>query len=262
VARKRGLVEESFIISMLLKASAKASEAAVAATESGWAARPGATLNRELKMANLAEDTAGAAVGAVLDGAARLDIDPGRAEAMMVVATGVVAEFDRRARPAGDTPNVPFGNSPSQGQDDARAASEETAAEDEVDARNRAAYAAATAAEAERAALPAWLDTPTEEYDVLNDFNESHLGDVADEAIGDAVALAADLERAESILNAIAEEHRAVEQVVRTSRDDGANAGMVTEYYAKCCVVCRDAKGRPVPSPCRTRAILDSFGES
>lgn len=95
----------------------------------------------------------------------------------------------------------------------------------------------------------------------MNDFEESGLGEVADEAIGDAAAALADLERAEAILNAIANEHRAVEQCVRTVREDGADPTMVTEYYQDCCVVCRDAKGRPVPSPCRTLRIVQGFGE-
>lgn len=92
-------------------------------------------------------------------------------------------------------------------------------------------------------------------------FEESELAEVADEAIGDVAALMADLERAEAILNAITIEHGAVEQLVRTSREDGTDASKVTEYYQDCCVVCRDAKGRPMPFPCRTMQIVQGFGE-
>lgn len=236
-ARKHGLQEESFIIGYLLKASAKAAEAAAAATETGWAQ---AGVVRQAELAQTTENIAGAALGAALDGAALL-VDTGRAEAMMVVATGVCAEFERVERAAGDTPNVPFGNSPSQAES--------------IDAHGWWTPVV------EPAALPAWLETPTEEYNVLDDFEDTELGDVADEAIGDAAALAADLERAEAILNAITEEHRAAEQVVRTTRDNGSDAGMVTEWYQECCVVCRDAKGRPMPAPCRTMKIIRGFGE-
>lgn len=280
-ARKHGLVQESYIIGHLLKAASKAAEAAVAATETAWAQ---AGVTRQIELAQTTENLAGAAVGAALDAAALLEIDPGRAESMMVVATGVVAEFDRAARPADAcekstsqkvTPGVsgtplysdetrvlpvPFATVVARlpvHPDDAAAAEladAEDAAEEEVDARNRAAHAEANAQEHETAALPAWLETPTEEYDIVNDFEESMIGDAADEAI-------AELGRAEAILNAIAEEHRAVEQVVRTTREDGSDAGTVTEYFQKCCVVCRDVKGRPVPAPCRTMVILDSYGE-
>lgn len=224
VARKHGLVQESYVIGFVLKAASKAAEAAVAAWETTHA-MPGE--ERERKLAQMTEDAAGAAIGAALDGAALL-VGTGRAEAMMVVATGVCAEFDRL-----------------------------TEAEDACEKSTSQKVTPGVSP----AALPAWLETPTEEYDVMNDFDESGLADVADEAIGDAAALAADLERAERILNAIAEEHRAVEQCVRTTREDGNNAGLVTEYYQECCVMCRDAKGRPVPAPCRTMLIVQSFGE-
>jgi len=240
VARKHGLERESFIIGFVLKAASKAAEAAVAATESTWAQ---AGEDRQARLAQMTEDIAGAALGAALDGAALL-LGTGRAEAMMVVATGVCAEFDRHARPAdacekstsqnatsGVSPEAPVWGGPY------------------LDRAVGAALAEARVA------------TPTEEYNVMNEFDQAGLADVADEAIGDAAALAADLERAEAILNAIAQEHRAVEQCVRTTRDDGNNAGLVTEYYQECCVMCRDAKGRPVASPCRTMLIVQSFGE-
>lgn len=254
VARKHGLVAETYIVGFVLKAASKAAESAVAAWETTYAM---AGEERELKLAAITEDAAGAALGAALDGAALL-LGTGRAEAMMVVATGVCAEFDRLARP-------------------------EDACEKSTSQK------VTPGASPEPAALPAWLETPTEEYDVMNepagvpvrvspelaasytkalnvmhgerDFEDSELGDVADEAIGDAAALAADLERAEAILNAVAKEHGAVETLVRTSREDGADASQVTEYYQECCVVCRDAKGRPVPAPCRTQRIIQGFGE-
>ena len=281
VARKRGLAEESQVIGYVLKAASKAAEAAVHASESRWAARPGATAGREDETARHTLDAAGAALGAALDAAALLDIDPGRSEAMMVVATGVCAEFDRLARPMDDeemacekstsqkaTPGV----SPTQGcvqcgaladpfgdlcppcaelQDeeydfeaaDAASAAAETAAEDEVDARIRASYAEAN----------------TEEYNVVDEFAESELADVTDEAIAEAAATLARLEAAEAALNAIAEEHRPVEAWTRR-RELGFND--LIEYQAKCCVSCRDANGQPVPSPCRTLQKLNAFWEA
>lgn len=101
----------------------------------------------------------------------------------------------------------------------------------------------------------------TYQEELMAGFEEHQAAEVADEAIGDLSSALADLERAEHILNAVVEEHRAVEQCVRTSREDGANAGLVTEYYQNCCIVCRDAKGRPVPSPCRTLQIVQAYGE-
>jgi len=269
VARKQGLVAESFIIGYLLKAASKAACAAVAATETGWA-QAGET--RQLRLGLAVEGHAGAAVGAALDAAALLDIDPGRAEAMMVVATGVCAEFDRLAEAEvacekstsqkvtpGVSPEAPECACDCPCTNPVELVRFHPDGPLEPDIKCHACNN--DLCHVEPAALPAWLNTPTEEYNVLDDFNESELGDVADEAIGDAAALQADLERAEAILNAIAEEHRAVEQVVRTTRDNGANAGLVTEHYQKCCVVCRDVKGRPVPSPCRTQKIIQGFGE-
>jgi hypothetical protein len=259
VARKHGLVAETYIVGFVLKAASKAAESAVAAWETTYA-MPGE--ERELKLAKITEDAAGAALGAALDGAALL-LGTGRAEAMMVVATGVCAEFDRLARPEDACEK-----STSQKVTPGVSCSERTTVDgigypcvnqDEDHVEHMTAMGASWWTP-EPAALPAWL-TPTEEYDVIEDFTDSELGDVADEAIGDAAALAADLERAEAILNAVAKEHGAVETLVRTSREDGSNAAMVTEYYQECCVVCRDAKGRPVPAPCRTQRIIQGFGE-
>jgi len=232
VARKHGLEQESFIIGFVLKAASKAADAAAAAIDVVWSETAGPVRGPDL--AKRAEDIAGAALGAALDGAGKLQ-GTGRPEAMMAVATGICAEFDRLARPA------------------------ET-------------YGKGTSQKAMPGVSP--VETPTEEYDVMqerngievevidvDDFESSGLGDVADEAIGDAAAALADLERAETILNAVVAEHRAVEQCVRTTREDGANAGLVTEYYQKCCVVCRDAKGRPIPAPCRTMLIVQAYGE-
>lgn len=325
VARKQGLVAESFIIGHLLKAASKAACAAVAATETGWA-QAGET--RQLRLGLAVEGHAGAAVGAALDAAALLDVDPGRAEAMMVVATGVCAEFDRIARPAaedapthreyvamhGDTANVPFGNSPSQGNagaqcpvkwatgepcDGCRAAAAALgarAAEDTAAKEIAAAMAADLPAGAvvlygcdERAtvdgigypcvklgehvehetalgavwwtvetdavelhivdavALPAWLNTPTEEYNVVDDFEESELGDVADDAIGE-------IHQAEEVLRKVANEHRTVQSWWR--KDEG---GVPVEYRRDCCVSCRDAAGRPMPAPCRTAVLVSSY---
>jgi hypothetical protein len=261
VARKHGLVQESFIIGHLLKASAKAAEAAAAATATAWAQ---AGEVRQLELAQTAENFAGAAIGAALDAAALLDTDPGRAESMMVVATGVCAEFDRVERAAGGYGAQDACEKSTSQKVTPRVSAEEVVATPPAEVWGGKYLDKAIGdalAEAEPAALPAWLETPTEEHNVMNEFEESGLADVADEAIGDAASLAADLERAETILNAIVQEHRAVEQVVRTAREDGADAGMVTQYYQECCVVCRDAKGRPMPSPCRTMLIVQSFGE-
>lgn len=252
VARKHGLQQESYIIGHVLKASAKAADAAMAATATAWAQ---AGEVRQLELAQEAENFAGAAVGAALDGAALL-LGTGRAEAMMVVATGVCAEFDRQARPAdacekSTSQKATPGASPVVADCEGRHVAVwggkylDKAIEDAL-------------AEAEPAALPAWLETPTEEHDVVNEFDESDLGDVADEAIGDAAALMSDLQRAEAILNAIGEEHRAVEAWTRRSV-----SGAVDEiaYRAECCLSCRDAKGQPVPAPCRTMVIVQGYGE-
>lgn len=312
VARKHGLAQESYIIGHLLKAASKAAEAACHATETAWAQ---AGVTRQTELAQTTENIAGAAIGAALDAAALLDIDPGRAESMMVVATGVVAEFDRRARPADDaaeialvesvplnvaelskdlgyTPSVPCEKSTSQkvtprvscdcGQSpcavytvdkaigDALAADlpagavvlygcEERTTVDGIGypcvnlgehVEHNTALGAAWWTP-EPAALPAWLETPAEEDDIVNDFEESTIGDAADEAI-------AQLDRAEAILNAIAQEHRAVEAWTRRGEVGFKDE---IEYRAKCCVVCRDANGQPVPAPCRTMVILDGYGE-
>lgn len=120
----------------------------------------------------------------------------------------------------------------------------------------RAEAAADAAAAAELEAIKAEADdeyaaaAAAEENEHVNDFHESELGDVADEAIGD-------LQRAEAMLNAIANEHRAVQSWWRKN-----DAGIPTEYRQNCCVSCRDATGQPVPAPCRTRQIIDSYGES
>lgn len=90
---------------------------------------------------------------------------------------------------------------------------------------------------------------PDEDTGDMDDFDESELGDVADEAIGE-------LERAEAMLNAIANEHRTAESWWRKN-----DAGIPTEYRQKCCVSCRDAAGRPVPAPCRTMRIIEGYGE-
>lgn len=258
VARKRGLERESLVIGNVLKAASKAAEAAVAAVDVRWAARMDAAGEWNGGgvefSASKADYAAGAAVGAALDGAAAL-IGTGRAESMMVVATGVCAEFERRVELERDTPKDTFGKSSSQ------AKTIETPTEE---------YNVMSEYANEPAATEVWggpyLDRGMEiaiaEAKAAGaDFEESEIADVADEAIGDAASAYADLERAEAILNAIAEEHRPVQQLVRTSRDNGADAGQVTEYFADCCVMCRDAKGRPVPSPCRTAKILQSYGE-
>ena len=111
---------------------------------------------------------------------------------------------------------------------------------------NRAAYLAAAAA------LVA-------DDDDVDDFEESELGDVADEAIGDAAALDDDLQRAEAMLTAIAAEHRPVAAWTRR-RSNGVSVDI--EYQTDCCVSCRDADGNPVPAPCRTLVILNSYGEA
>jgi hypothetical protein len=97
-------------------------------------------------------------------------------------------------------------------------------------------------------AVTALLGADDEE---VNDFDESEIGDVADEAIGDLHRVEA---RAESILRAVAEEHRAAEVWVRKDAN-----GTPTEYRERCCVVCRDAAGRPVPAPCRTMIIINGY---
>lgn len=317
VARKHGLKEESYIIGFVLKAAAKAAEAAVNATEATWAQDGEA---RQLKLVQATEDTAGAALGAAIDGAALL-LGTGRSESMMVVASGVCAEFDRLARPAGDdTPtheeyvamhgkacekstsqNAISGASPVDAHAAAVAkmrANLEAEAEEQAAARrarNRCNYAvetpteehtviypedagaaAAEAAEpqhAEAAYREAYADA-AELWDRkashmeagAEAFEKSELADVADEAIGDAAALMDALDRAERIMNAIAEEHRPVEAWTRrTAPADVARAAGVDnleiEYQAQCCIMCRDAKGQPMLAPCRTRQILESYGE-
>lgn len=84
----------------------------------------------------------------------------------------------------------------------------------------------------------------------VNDFEESELGDVADEAIGE-------LQHVESILHAVAAEHRAVESWWRKGAD-----GIPVQYQQRCCVSCRDSAGRPVPAPCRTLQLLDGYAGS
>jgi len=93
------------------------------------------------------------------------------------------------------------------------------------------------------------MEAGAEDNEDVNDFDESELGDVADEAISE-------LELAERMLNAIAQEHRAVEAWVRKGAD-----GTPTEYRQKCCVSCRNAVGQPVPAPCRTMRIIEGYGE-
>lgn len=283
VARKHGLAQESYIIGQLLKAASKAAEAACHATETAWAQ---AGVTRQTELAQTTENIAGAAIGAALDAAALLDIDPGRAESMMVVATGVVAEFDRIARPADAcekstsqkvTPRVSCdcGQSPCAVYTVDKAIGDALAADlpagavvlygcEERTTVDGIGYPCVNLGEhvehntalgaawwtPEPAALPAWLE-PTEEYDIVNDFEESTIGDAADEAI-------AQLDRAETILNTIAQEHRAVEAWTRRGEVGFKDE---IEYRAKCCVVCRDANGQPVPAPCRTMVILDSYGE-
>lgn len=271
VARKRGLAQESMLIGCLLKASAKAAESAVAATESMWALEGSA---RVLERAQAAENAAGAALGAALDGASALQ-GTGRAESMMVIGTGVCAEFDRIARPAGDTPKAACGNSPSQEDESAPDCPAEIMIGDVrlVHAPQKHAYIypdSATLAPAEpvwggkyldaamgAALAEARVETPTEEYNVMDEFAESELGDVVDEAIGDAAAALARLEQAEKALNAIAEEHQPVEAWLRKDI-----SGEVTEYLQKCCMSCRDAAGRPVPAPCRTIQKLNAFWDA
>jgi hypothetical protein len=87
----------------------------------------------------------------------------------------------------------------------------------------------------------------------------AELSDVADEAIGQVAALMSDLERAETILNAVAALHRPVAAWTRR-RPDGFKIDI--EYQTDCCVACRDAEGNPVPSPCPTMVALHSFGEA
>lgn len=296
VARKHGLKEESYIIGFVLKAAAKAAEAAVNATEATWAQDGEA---RQLKLVQATEDTAGAALGAAIDGAALL-LGTGRAESMMVVASGVCAEFDRLARPMdgeemacekSTSQNATSGASPVDAHAAAVAkmrANLEAEAEEQAAARrarNRCNYAVETpteehtviypedagAAAAEAAEAEALIaDKMEASYLSTGDagaaFEESELADVADEAIGDAAALMDALGRAERILNAIAEEHRPVEAWTRrTAPADVARAAGVDnleiEYQAQCCIMCRDAKGQPMLAPCRTRQILESYGE-
>lgn len=89
--------------------------------------------------------------------------------------------------------------------------------------------------------------------DDVDDFEESEIGDVADEAIGDLHRAEA---RAEAILRAVAEEHRAVETWTRRSAVGFKDE---VEYSAQCCVVCRDANGQPVLAPCRTMIIINGY---
>lgn len=305
VARKHGLKEESYIIGFVLKAAAKAAEAAVNATEATWAQDGEA---RQLKLVQATEDTAGAALGAAIDGAALL-LGTGRSESMMVVASGVCAEFDRLARPAGDdtptheeyvamhgkacekstsqnaTPGessyVPMGNRAAylaaaelreRAEAEHHGCEECAAAEARIDA-DIAAFSAgahfvypddAGAAAADAAEL--WDRKASHMEAGAEAFEKSELADVADEAIGDAAALMDALDRAERIMNAIAEEHRPVEAWTRrTAPADVARAAGVDnleiEYQAQCCIMCRDAKGQPMLAPCRTRQILESYGE-
>lgn len=145
--------------------------------------------------------------------------------------------------------------------DDAYAAAAELA-----DVEERAAAAKAAAHRRQVAAwmdVPVWaitpVETPTEEYQVVDEFEESELADVADEAIGDVAALDDDLQRAEAMLTAIAAEHRPVAAWTRR-RHDGVDVDI--EYQTDCCVSCRDVNGNPVPAPCRTMVILNSYGEA
>lgn len=85
----------------------------------------------------------------------------------------------------------------------------------------------------------------------VDDFDESELGDVVDEAIGD-------LERAEAVLHAIAAEHR---PVAAWTRRHGVGL-MDVQYQTDCCLSCRDAEGQPTPAPCRTAQLLDGYGEA
>lgn len=145
--------------------------------------------------------------------------------------------------------------------DDAYAAAAELA-----DVEERAAAAKAAAHRRQVAAwmdVPVWaitpVETPTEEYQVVDEFEESELADVADEAIGDVAALDDDLQRAEAMLTAIAAEHRPVAAWTRR-RHDGVDVEI--EYQTDCCVSCRDVNGNPVPAPCRTMVIVNSYGEA
>lgn len=157
------------------------------------------------------------------------------------------------AAAAADADRVDAGFAVTVHPDDAGAAAAEAAEPQHAEAAYREAYADAAAA-AELEAIKAEADdeyaAAAEENEHVNDFDESELGDVADEAIGD-------LQRAESMLNAIANEHRAVQSWWRKNE-----AGIPTEYRQNCCVSCRDATGQPVPAPCRTMQIIDSYGES
>lgn len=185
---------------------------------------------------------------------------------------------------SGDAPSVPCGNSASQGEPMLAHGADPVDAQDFDAFAERAAAAKAAQQRRQTAAwleAPAWaltpVELPTEEHDVIatldgepmtvpalaarlapnvddedmNDFDESELGDVADEAIGD-------LERAETILNAVAAEHRPVAAWTRR-RPPGFNTDI--EYQTDCCISCRDAEGQPVPAPCRTMIILNSYGE-
>lgn len=84
----------------------------------------------------------------------------------------------------------------------------------------------------------------------MDDFDESIVGDVADEAIGD-------LERAEAVILAVVEEHRPV-AVVGHAELTGPDAANM-EYHYNVCYVCRDASGRPVPYPCRTSILVQAY---
>jgi hypothetical protein len=137
--------------------------------------------------------------------------------------------------------------------DDAGAAAAEAAEPWAAEAAYREAYEEAAAG-----GVVAMLAPKVDDGDV-NEFDESELGDVADEAIGDAATLASDLERAERVMSAIAEAHR---PVAAWTRRRPAGLTVDIEYQTDCCLACRDANGNPVPSPCTTMVILNSFGEA
>lgn len=281
-ARKRGTAESVAMIGHVLKAASKAAESAVYAIDVKWSMHadaagdwvPEAFKDRP----EMAANAAGASIGAALDGAGAFRDewrDPQRATALMAVGMAAAAEFHAIVHPdrddvapacawcgaiaaplgdlciecakekadeeytaaaelataaaTGDTPNVPCENSTSQG--------------DPVDAPTEPLDVAALLAEDDRD---------------VNDFDESELGDVADEAIGDAAELLADLERAERILTALAAEHRPVEAWTRRRGPSDADI----QYRTQCCLSCRDGDGQPVPSPCRTAKIIGNFGEA
>lgn len=245
-SRKRGMVQESRLIGFVLKAAGKAAEAAAFAVESRWATTwtdPTTSAERTAVAANAknAENSAGASIGAALDGAVAL-VGTSKPSALMAIASAVANAFERAARPEDRTNGV-----------DAPASlggpAEVTFPAEGV-VVGGVWYGSAEAAR-----------VSTEETGDVDDFEDDDLADVADEAIGDAAALAADLERAERILSAIAEEHRPVEHMTRTVYEAGFEVEGATEHYQNVCVVCRDGDGRPMPSPCRTMRIVQSRGE-